>query len=399
MNFFRDLTTTILVFILLCSTFPAHAQVDEVLWQKEIEAGGGRSYSPGAAFFDVTDNKLLIVGTSFLPNVFSEGQFKLWEIDMNGNMTMDRDIGDVRKKTIPNIQAASQIINGLSISKDRKINVAGGYHGHGKAVMSMSRQGEGIEIKSIIETSLIDDNDIVLKKIELPGDNSLLIGKNSRDDAFVIKVDPQGNKLWEQAYDQGKLEYFSDGVSVGDNGDFIVVGGIMNPTGPMSIEKNSAIWVLKCDSQGKILSNIVFSGNPFVKTMPQICQIFSGEIIVVYDNFHPNGVTLKAFTSDMIELWEKKAFKDETAAFSFKIKAIPERGFIVAFGIDSTGLAVHEFSETGDVISKNFWEKVVRGGNFLLEVSTDKAFVILQTRAIEQDRINRLKVIALKLTR
>ena len=400
MEWYTDLTRkTFLVIMILCLTVSVNAKVNEVIWQKEFEAGGGLSYSPGAAVFDYTDSKLLIVGTSFHPKAYSQGKLKLWEIDLDGKMTKDKNLGQIEKNSISYVQLASRMIKGLSVSKSRKIKAAGIFHGHGKAIMSMDRKGDSSSIKSITETSVIGDDDIIYKKIDLPNDNSLLLGKNNRDDGLIIKIDSDGRKLWEKTYGLGKLEYFTDGVSVGNNGDFIVVGASATLIGQMEIGKDSSVWVLRCDSQGEILSSIVFPGNPFVKRMPQICQISSGEIIVAYDKFYPNGLTLKALTVDLSELWQKKAFNNENAVFDFKIKAIPARGFIVAFGIGYTGLGVHEYSETGSEISQISWENVVRGGNFLLEVTADKAFVILQTRARDAERITRLKVIALKVSK
>lgn len=386
------------IFILLFLTVHVYARVDNVIWQKEFGAGNGLSFSPGASYWDAVDNKLLIMGTSFHPKDYSKGKFKLWEIDLDGKMTKHVTLRDMPQNSKKYIQSASRVIKGFSVSNDRKMMAAVDYYGYEKALMKMDRKGGNLKIKSATETSLAIDEDFVFKRIGLQNDNSLLVGHDKFGNGLVIKIDSQGTMLWQRSYDRGNVEFFSDGISIGDQGEFIIVGGSVKPEGLMTIEEDSSIWVLKCDSQGKTLSDKVFFGHPFVKKYPQICQLSSGEIVIAYDKSDPNYLTFKAISSDLEGIWEKNAFNEGGHnVFSFKIKEVPGKGFIVAFGIGSTGLGVHEYDNEGNLISEIAWEKVVRGENFLLEVSTDKAFVILQTRAQSEDRINKLKVIALGL--
>ena len=234
----------------------------------------------------------------------------------------------------------------------------------------------------------------------MPNNSSLLIGKDGRDNGLVIKIDSQGNKLWKQTYDHGQLEYFCDGVAVGNNGDFIIVGSSLKPADKMSIGEALSIWVLRCDADGKTLSDRVFSGDsfvPFVRTMPQICQLASGEFIIVYNRLQPRSLTFTTLSSNLEEYGKKEAFRDNVNAFDFKIKAMSSGGFIVAYGIGSTGLGVCEYNNECNIINALSWQKIVRGGNFLLEVTSDRAFIVLQARAKNKESVNNLKVIALEL--
>ena len=397
MKQFLASTKKLLLILVMFHLVISYVQGAEIIWQKEFEADSGFSYSPGAVTFDAIDKKLLIMGTSFLPKEYSKGKFRLWEVDLDGNLTKDVVLGDAPGNLKAKIHSASQVIKGISVSKDRKIISIGNYNGRGKTVMSMNRKGHDRAVKSITETSLIDDKDVILKKIGLPNDASLLIGSDGRDNGLAIKIASQGTKMWEQTYDLGQLEYFSDGVAVGGNGDFIIVGCSVTPEEVMSATKPLSIWVLKCDSEGIIQLDIVFDGHSFIRKLPQICRLSSGEFIVAYNKFQPDFLSFKAFSSDLNELWENQAYEDEINAYDFKIKAVKEKGFIVAFGIGSTGLGMCEYEKNGNLISKLSWEKVVRGGNFLLEVATDRAFLILQTRSKTEDRINNLKVMTFQL--
>jgi len=382
-----------MVYCLIVSTL----QGARVLWQKEYEIGGELSYSPGAVTFDKIDNKLLIIGTSFFPKGYSEDKIRFWEIDLNGNMTKDEILGDVPEKFKTEAHTASRFIKGLSISNSRRIKAMGNFGGLGISLIDMNRQGTDRTVKSVEEIGVAYDDNLILKTVDLPNNSYLFIGKNKHDDGLAIKIDSSGNKLWEQTYDKGQVEYLSDGVAIGNNGDFVIVGGSVKPDGPMSVGKDSSIWLLKCDPQGNVVSEKVFLGDPFVRKMPQICQLSTGEIIVAYNKIQTDSLAFKALSFNFEEFWDNQASVDEISVYDFKIKPVSEKGFIVVLGFSSTGLGVYEYNKDGNITSKFSWEKVVRGGNFLLETSGDKAFVILQTRAQDEKRINNLKVIAFQI--
>ena len=400
-RFITSIKILFLALVMLYNANHGYAKDFKVLWQREFVIGKGLSCSPGAVTIDVADNNLLIMGTSFQPKTYLEGKFRLWEIDQNGNMTKDIILGDIHENITSNMISASRIISGLSVSKSRKINATGNFGGSDQTIMSLNRQGYKQMVKTIAETSLTDGDNIILKKINLPNDSSLLIGKDVRDNGLAIKIDSQGNKLWKRTYDHGQLEYFCDGVAVGNNGDFIIVGSVVEPAGKMYVGETLSIWVLRCDAEGNILSERVFSGDPFipfVRTMPQVCQLASGKFIIAYNKLQTRGLTFKALSSNLEELWDKKAFNDDVNAFDFKIKAISSGGFILAYGIGSTGLGVCEYNNECNILNTLSWQKIVRGGNFLLEVTSDRAFIVLQARAKDKDRVNNLKVIALELS-
>ncbi|NQT02987.1 MAG: hypothetical protein HQ580_13245 [Planctomycetes bacterium] len=251
----KPLTTQTMIALFVLTVFwivnQSYVQAEtplKLLWQREFGCGDGLSCSPGAVTFDATDNKLLTTGSSFRPMVYSDGKYWLWEIDHDGNMTKNIVLGDAPEDIKSNITTASRVIKGLSVSKSGTINVTGNFDTVAESVMSMNRQGSNRTTKLVAGTSLKDNKNLILKKIDLPNDSGLLIGRDSNDNGLIVKIDSQGNKLWEQTYDHGQLEFFSDGVAVGKDGSFIVVGGSVKSSGKMSVSEPLFIWVLKCDS-------------------------------------------------------------------------------------------------------------------------------------------------------
>ncbi|MBN2456462.1 MAG: hypothetical protein JXB29_08025, partial [Sedimentisphaerales bacterium] len=323
------------------------------LWEQEFGCGYNMSCSPGAVSFDTADGKLLIIGTSFRPILYSDGKFRLWKIDQNGNITKNIILQDANEVLKANIKTASLVIKGLSISKSGTICTIGNFDNIALSVMTMNRQGNTQIIKTVSGTSLIDDNNFILKKIDLPNDNALLVGRDRQDNGLVVKIDSQGNKMWEKTHDLGQLEFFSDGIAIGDNGDFILAGGSIKHEGESTTMEPLFVWILKCNSEGKIISEKLFSGNPFVRKMPQICQLSSGELILAYDNntdtiLGAGNLRIKAISPDLKTiLWEQQVLEDGITASTFKIKAVPNKGFVVAFGVGSADIGIYEYDKTG----------------------------------------------------
>ncbi|NQT02988.1 MAG: hypothetical protein HQ580_13250 [Planctomycetes bacterium] len=141
-----------------------------------------------------------------------------------------------------------------------------------------------------------------------------------------------------------------------------------------------------------------------MRKMPQICRLSSGEFVLAYNNATNDmpgagKLMVKAFSSDLnTVLWEKQVLGDELAASTFKIEAVPGKGFIVAFGIGSTDLGIHEYDKEGNKTGNIYWNKVVRSGNYFIEVTQDKAFIVLQTRPKREDRISKVGIMALELS-
>lgn len=401
------------VLVILCSVSSNYAEEGNklnILWQKDFGCGENLGCSPGAANFDKTNNTLLIIGTSFrgVKNLKSdiEGKFWLWGIDQEGNKVKDVLLKEAPKELKASLVGGDAIIEDLNILPNGEIYAVGQFDGFNPSFMTVEQEEKNVSTQLISEK--IEESHILIKKmISLPNNNFLLIGKDTRDDGLIVKIDSEGNKLWKETYDLGEIEIFTDGVAVGDKGDFLIVGYSVKSEKPISSE-SSDIWILKCDAEGKIISEELFPGYPFPTNEPQVCQLDSGDFVVLY--YKSPLITaidykVKTFSPDLKELWEKQIFKSEEKgppSASFKIKAIPRGGFFVAGCIckNTPQLLLYEYDKKGNEIGSLIIEKGVFCLNSYLACTKDKAFII--SRAEEKGRnILELvvKVIAVELTK
>ncbi|MFA5251510.1 MAG: hypothetical protein WC454_02860 [Phycisphaerae bacterium] len=379
----------------------------KVLWQKEVTADANLDCSLGQIALDKTNERLLIAGTSFRPKVYSEGKLWLMEVDTNS--------GDIAKKTTvrkvaeskATIMLASSLIKGLVVSEHNDISLIGKFDSSTQSIMKVNRQGNvNNPIEFIEKNNREKESILVLNRITLPGDNFLLIGRDEDGNGVAMKIGPDGIKLWEKTYKvgQGQTDLFSDGSSIGNDGDFIIVGCSANVSSKPRALGQSDDFILQCDSQGNILKREFFSaGSGWPNKLPQICQINGGNLLIVYDKdtrFAASDIIMRAYSSDLRLLWEKEVLKSESIVL-FKITPVKENGFVLVAKVVSGDLKVHQYDGKGNQIAGI----AIDSKDYLIVSSPSIAWVNNNVFVVAQgvpegekgSEVSKIKIIALEL--
>jgi hypothetical protein len=373
----------------------------KILWQKEITADNSLDCSPGPVTIDKTNKKLLIAGTSFRPRVYSEGKFWLIEVDANsGDVTKKTTIKDVNESKAT-LMLASSLISSMTVSENNDIILAGKFGKSGSSIMKMGQQ------KNVSECIDFNNNEgkniQILNSINLRSNDTLFVGRDKRNGSLIIKVDSKGNKLWDKNYriGQGRSESFTDGLAVGDKGEFVTVGWFVNGKFP---DETITDFILRHNAQGDVIAKEFFDGKtPGLESMHQVCQENSGTIVVIYEKsvgLPYSDINIRAYTSDLKFLWEKQVVKSEEAEPStFNIIAKPKNGFIAAVNVDFGNLRVFEYDGKGNHVANLSRDKDIRMGNIGLVCMDEKAFVVYQTRPNNEkgEEVSKIKIIALEL--
>ena len=407
--FMNSIKVMCLVLILLCKTNCLYAENNsapaKVLWQRDFRGGNNLSYSPGAVTFNKANNRLLILGTSFRQKTYSEGKFWLWEVDQKGEIIRNIVLKNAPEEFKSVITLGFILITDIAASRNGDIFAVGKFDDFKQSFMKIDREGRIIFSKTISERGL-KESLMIDKMIHLIDDSFLLVGWDgtgvSDSNGVVIKIDSEGNRLWKKTYDLGRADSFTDGVSVGSKGEFLVIGCSTElkrffPVVP------SDIYVLRCDAKGTVLSEEFSPGDSSPTAQPKVCQLDSGDFVVAYDKRVGMGTTdlrIKAFSPDLKKvLWEKEVFKLEKAAFPtpFNIMAVPG-GFIVSDSVGVGIFKVYEYDNEGNQLNSLSVDKAGWLGNIHLAHTGDKAFVISGTLPKSKDnRISNIKVIATEL--
>jgi hypothetical protein len=343
----------------------------------------------------------MIIGTSFRPKDYLESKFWLWEIAQHGSISKDMVLKTPEKQGI-NIAGAYKLINGLTVSANGDIFAVGKFDGGYQSLIKMNKEGEILFSKNITEDTLGGVNSLILKIVSLTDNNLLLIGRDGSalSNGLVVKVDAVGNRLWEKTYDfGGGIEMFTDGLAMGEKGEFLVIGVSLKHIGTNNTEIPD-IHVMRCDVEGNIITEEVFKGNFIPGRGPQLCKLDSDKFVTFYCS-KVTGKTvpysIKAFSSDLKTLWEKQVFELEFPPGPFKINAISRGGFVIAGCKKASQLAVYEYDKGGNEMGNITIEEGIRCDDLSLVCTENKAFIISQTSWKDNFHDRDVKIIALEL--
>jgi len=377
----------------------------KVLWQKEYGCGEGISCAPHEIHINKAGNSLFITGTSFIPKTYTDGKFWLWEINQNDGNEIRRN---VLKETVEarssTIGYGAWFAKGLKVTDDGKIYTVGKFEGSGSEqfFMRADREHSTRVIKPVYDRSLDEGKNLIWRMIDLPDGNFFLIGRDKKDKALVIKVDVEGNRLWKRTYEADKLSFFSDGVAIGEKGDFVIVGWSSASGGEKALAEPTSVRILKCNAEGEKLSEVTFpGGSPFPDKQPQICQLDSGNFAVAYDkseDLRAADHIVRTYNSDLELLWEKQIIESQGNYPSyFSIESIPGGDFVVANCTNLSDINVYKYDEKGNRVSFVSLNKVGAFGKFSLACTNGKVFIVLPNIPVSPPYVMKVKVIAIEL--
>ncbi len=194
------------------------------LWDKTI-GGNSREYPSGVVVSQ--DGGYLLVGSSRSDKSAdkseeSKGDLDYWivKIDSDGNKLWDKTLGGDNSDSNPKIVATSD----------------GGY------LLGGTSRSDASGDKSEDEKS------------EHPYDNG---------DFWIVKIDSDGNKLWDKTYGGDRGDLLNDLITTTDGGFMLGGRSSSNVSGDKS-EENTGItdyWIIKIDYEGNKLWDRTFGGN------------------------------------------------------------------------------------------------------------------------------------------
>jgi len=369
----------------------------KVLWEKNYSYGNNLRCVPRIAKINKNNNVISIIGSCFNPrDPNSYGNVWYWEINQQGEKIKDTVFKEGYRKQCT-IIGDDWSARGLSIlpNGDVLTPIESGKYKSEVSVMRIDREGSKEAISSIDDEKLF-----ILKMVEMSDGNFLIIGRDSNDTGLIIKIDSEGNRIWKKTYnfEEGNVDIFIDGKSVGDKDGFVLVGSSLNISKELS-EKTATTLLLKCDSQGKILSQKRFSGGSLnAVKYPQICQLDCGNIALSYDDGNQSMVNtsrkIKVFTPSLELIREKQIVQSEDNLF-FGIEAIPGGGFVVAYWGLSSDLQIHRFDDEGQQLDSISLNNVVLSNSFRINIvcMENEIFIIGTTPSVISD----VKIIALQI--
>lgn len=150
---------------------------------------------------------------------------------------------------------------------------------------------------------------------------------SNEHDAWMMKIDGQGQRVWEKTYNNGQNEEIM-GVAIAENGDivFSANSGQNNKFGAGECN----VWVVRCDKEGKVLEQKSFPGRH-----PSVAISTKGTIAVAYNrqDFPKQDIRVVGLDSKLRETWRVDSLlsDDIGVGLTCTVAGVPD-GFAVASG-------------------------------------------------------------------
>jgi len=384
-----------------------------VAWNTLVEEG-----EPGGVI--KAEDMVVLEDGYVIAGLFSDiggiEDYGIAKVNLEGELVWEKNYGgtsDEKAYAITATEEGDFIVVGYTTSSDGDINEF--YMGKDFWVIKLDESGN-----LLWEKTYGGDGSDQARTVAMTNDGFIVAGYSSStngdlnenkggSDAWVIKIDGDGNLLWEKNFGGSNAEFFND-VKVTDNGNLICVGGTESNDGNLSINKGEVdSWILKLDESGNILWSKTYGGSK--NDNVQSVLVDNGYIIVGASQSNDGDVAENSsvnYDAWCLKLDEEGNLLWENTYGGYKNDRINDIDFalndgyiFVAEGSSQGGdVGVHDYTNAIWIVKINeagelVWRKSVLGKSGKTISQINDGYVIAGTYASSLTSLTRYWVIEL----
>lgn len=263
-----------------------------ILWQRCL---GGSGYEFGASIVQTTDGGFVLAGiTTSTDGDVSGNQYgaAVWivKLDGTGNILWQRCLGGSSIDWPYSIQQTADggyIVAGYTESNDGDVSGNHGgkdawvvkLDGSGNKVWQRCLGGSGTDMAYSIQQTA-DGGYIVAGGTD--SNNGDVSGNHGGADAWVVKLDGAGNKVWQRCFGGSDVD-IAFSIRQTTDGGYIFAGGTNSNNGDVSGYHggDGDIWVVKLDSAGNKLWQRCLGGSGIELWLSSVEQTSDGGYVVI----------------------------------------------------------------------------------------------------------------------
>lgn len=232
-------------------------------WSKVF---GGTSDEIGNSVFPLDNGNHIIAGSTFsvdgdVSNNLGSSDYWILMLDADGNLLWEKTYGgsgEDRAKKIIQTQDGNFVILGTVFSNDG--DVTNNHGGVDFWLIKIDEQGNLLWEKTFGGSSADQGTDVIemtngdlVITGETLSNNGDIEGNHGFTDAWIARLDNQGNIIWKNALGGTMVDYFL-AIQEMDDGDIIATGNTFSDNGDVSVNLGeSDIWLVKISQNGNLL--------------------------------------------------------------------------------------------------------------------------------------------------
>jgi len=242
-----------------------------LLWETNL---GGKGNDVALSIGQTFDGGFIIGGASASSDgdvSNNKGIFDYWivKLDPQGSLLWETNLGGSGNDQALSISQTTDggfIVGGVSTSSDGDVSENNGdfdywvvrLDGQGNIIWETSLGGSDADIAFSIQQTSDGGFAVGGSSESLDGD---LTSNNGNSDFWIVRLDGQGNLLWETSLGGSDAD-IAFSIQQTTDGGFIVSGQSESSDGNVSGNKgNSDFWIVKLNGQGSLLWETNFGGN------------------------------------------------------------------------------------------------------------------------------------------
>jgi hypothetical protein len=232
-----------------------------LLWTKTF---GRTSYDVPFSFIKDGNGNYLVVGES-------DGQGWVFKLDGEGNIVWEKRYGGSQRERFNAISVTTEgdfILVGSAQSNDGDVTGYRGGVGFDAWVMKIDNNGNKLWQKTYGGTNTDGAFGIVPTKDKgfiIEGQSSSydgdMVGNHGETDVFVIKLDRDGNRVWNKMIG-GTGKEMRSSITSSNDGAYLLALGTHSATGDVNTTLGvDDVWILKIDEDGNDLGKHAVGGS------------------------------------------------------------------------------------------------------------------------------------------
>lgn len=259
-------------------------------------------------------------------------------------------------------------------------------------LLSMNANNEIVWCKSYEENS-IDFSESMLETID---GNIVYCGIRREigatfNDALVVKVDKQGNRIWANTFGEKAFDTARDITQLGDE-SYVFVGNCITDT----VNYTSMIYLVRLDNEGKILAKKkidktgVAIGESIVKTekddvifLSDVAKMDKGEDQLFETK--ENKLFASCYNKELEKIWEKD-FGESSSTYHNQIISLDNNEFLI---MNNNPLSLIWIDGNGELIQKKMIKQnkkngVISGisGEFIKKLNNEEFIIACEKRIV-----------------
>ena len=264
----------------------------DIVWQKSMGGSGG-DYA--TSIISTSDGRYIIVGATQSNDgdvTGFHGNADAWvvKLDKDGNLLWQIALGGTNTEyfqAITETQEGSYVMAGLTLSNDGDVT---GLHGRDDAwVVKLTKDGQ-----LVWQKTLGGSGEEIINSIVITSDNGFVSGgfTNSNDgdvsghqgggDAWVVKLDTDGNILWQKALG-GSMGENANSVITTSDGGYIMAGSTNSNDGDVTGDLEGRLvtnaWIVKLDKDGNKQWQKLLGGSDIDIAFSVITSVYGGYVM------------------------------------------------------------------------------------------------------------------------